>query len=654
MFFFRPHLHLPTLRYILLIAIVLVCGRSILMAGFGYERVLPNSNQNPAGRPMEGKLTIRLEAAMGEWFPEENDGPALPVAAFREEGGPLSTPGPLIRVLEGTVIHSTVSNRLDQPLTIHGLHTRPGNASDVLVVPPGESREANFLAGAPGTYFYWASRNEAETVAQRRAEDGQLNGVIIVDPKDSNPGADAAKAAGDRILVISGWLVVDDETTQPPQFREVLGINGLSWPHTERLTYHVGETVHWRVINASVAIHPMHLHGFYFRVDSVGDAESDTIYSEDQRRVAVTELLRQGRTFTLTWTPERSGNWVFHCHVLPHISPERRFWRSTAMSSGPDMADHSREGMAGLVTGITVLPANRLVPASTKVKLPSRKIELVATEMPGVFGKDPAMEFAIANKGSALRPTIPGPPLILTQGEPTAIRVVNRLLEPLTIHWHGIELESYFDGVAGVSGSGDRLMSPIASGKSFVAQMTPPRAGTFIYHTHIDDIKQLSSGLYGALIVLPPGQRFDPETDRVLVISRAGPGETPIWLNGSRSPEIGSLRAGHKYRLRIINIVPENPPINVSLNVADRPATWRPIAKDGADLPARQRELCPAQLTIGVGETYDFEFSPEQTRELALEVVRPSNRFPAQITPSHKIVELRPESRVAARIPVLQ
>lgn len=126
---------------------------------------------------------------------------------------------------------------------------------------------------------------------------------------------------------------------------------------------------------------------------------------------------------------------------------------------------------------------------------------------------------------------------------------------------------------------------PIPSGKSFVARFTPPRAGTFIYHTHIDDLKQLSSGLYGPLIVLPPMEKFDPERERVLVISRAGPGETLIWLNGSRSPEIAALRTGQKYRLRIINIVPENPPIDISLKVAGSPATWRPIAKDGADLP---------------------------------------------------------------------
>jgi hypothetical protein len=115
---------------------------------------------------------------------------------------------------------------------------------------------------------------------------------------------------------------------------------------------------------------------------------------------------------------------------------------------------------------------------------------------------------------------------------------------------------------------------------------------------------------------------------------------------------MGSFRVGQRYRLRIINIVPENPPITISLKLAEIPAVWRPIAKDGADLLAGQQKLCPAQVTIGVGETYDFEFRSDGTGELALAVVRPSNQFPAQITPSHKVVELRPESRVAVNIAV--
>src|SRR4029077_15816230 len=46
-----------------------------------------------------------------------------------------------------------------------------------------------------------------------------------------------------------------------------------------------------------------------------------------------------------------------------------------------------------------------------------------------------------------------GNPLVLTRGEPAEIKVVNRLKEPTTVHWHGIELESYYDGVPGWSGT---------------------------------------------------------------------------------------------------------------------------------------------------------------------------------------------------------
>ena len=58
-----------------------------------------------------------------------------------------------------------------------------------------------------------------------------------------------------------------------------------------------------------------------------------------------------------------------------------------------------------------------------------------------------------------------------------------------------------------------------------------------------------------------------------------------------------------------INIVPENPPIDVSLKLARVPATWRPIAKDGADSD-RAAGALPTQVTIAVGQTYYFELRP--------------------------------------------
>ncbi len=99
-------------------------------------------------------------------------------------------------------------------------------------------------------------------------------------------------------------------------------MNGKSWPHTERLTYHVGEPVHIRVINVGAAVHPMHLHGFYFNVDSRGD--------ERQRRdFPRREFAAPGQHRADDRRPDdypsrgrrrRPGNWLFHCHDTAHIA----------------------------------------------------------------------------------------------------------------------------------------------------------------------------------------------------------------------------------------------------------------------------------------------------------------------------------------------
>ena len=48
---------------------------------------------------------------------------------------------------------------------------------------------------------------------------------------------------------------------------------------------------------------------------------------------------------------------------------------------------------------------------------------------------------------------IPGSPLVLTRGELTYITIVNRLSAATAVHWHGMELPSYYDGVTGLSGN---------------------------------------------------------------------------------------------------------------------------------------------------------------------------------------------------------
>jgi Putative multicopper oxidases len=210
---------------------------------------------------------------------------------------------------------------------------------------------------------------------------------------------------------------------------------------------------------------------------------------------------------------------------------------------------------------------------------------------------------------------IPGSPIVLTRGRPTDIVVVNRLREPTSIHWHGIELESYSDGVPGWSGSGNHLAPSIAPGDSFVARLTLPRAGTFMYHTHLNDIEQITSGLYGGIVVLEPGERFDSTTDHLFVAGWDGPTEDDstgprTLINGDSLPAVMELAAGVSHRFRFVNIGPANR-FDFMIFRDTSLVSWRRVAKDGADLPPTQAILVPARQNIEVGETFDVELTLE-------------------------------------------
>ena len=247
------------------------------------ERVAINDNRTTAGTHTEGTLSIRLDARLGTWHPDRDTDPGIVVKAFGIEGGPLQVPGPVIRVREGTEIRARVRNSLGDSLALHGLFSRPGtdSSSQAVVIAPGETREIGFLAGQPGTYYYWGATAADTALPARPARDTQLVGALIVDPRDGPAGSD-------RVLLISNW------PTDQPGVANIgrMVINGRSWPHTERMAYKVGDTVRMRLINAGAAVHPMHLHGFYFKVDSRGDERADTVFASGASpRMVVTERL---------------------------------------------------------------------------------------------------------------------------------------------------------------------------------------------------------------------------------------------------------------------------------------------------------------------------------------------------------------------------
>jgi FtsP/CotA-like multicopper oxidase with cupredoxin domain len=375
----------------------------------------------------------------------------------------------------------------------------------------------------------------------------------------------------------------------------------------------------------------MHLHGFYYRLSSVGDGERDQPFEEGHQPQTVTRHLPGGSTMSLEWSPEREGRWIFHCHMVSHMSDEMNLNQHPPDGSKPPpekahVEEHSPEaaGMGGLVLGINVVPGASTEPIHTKPQADARKLRLLVQSRPPTAMLPAGVGYRLLEGDGepAGAPPVPGTPLVLTRGQPVEITVVNQLAATTAVHWHGIELESYYDGVPTWGGDARQVTPPIAPGSSFVARFTPPRAGTFIYHTHWHDVEQLTGGLYGPLIVLEPGQKLDPETDKIFVIGRAGPddGLLLLVLNGTPQPSAVALKAGKRYRFRFINITPDDSDTVVSLRSEAGLVTWRAVGKDGWELPSAQAMVKPAKQEITVGETYDFEYIPERTGDVLLEV----------------------------------
>ena len=358
--------------------------------------------------------------------------------------------------------------------------------------------------------------------------DSQLSGAFIVDPALGREEHD------DRIFVMTEFIGSPTASGLEPAS---LAINGRSWPYTERLALPFGKAVTWRVVNATFGTHPMHLHGTFYSVESLGDYARGTIYDHDSRRLVTTEAMSSGATMTMRWVPDRVGNWLFHCHIQAHVTGDLR-----AADQAPG-ASHAASGhgthdversMAGLVLGINILPGDETAAPDLEPHT-YRPLTIEIESFPNRYGTNPGYGFRIIDPelavaaagapGSQAGPPNPSPTLVLQKNEPVMLRMANKTTQDTTIHWHGIELESYNDGVAGWSGDTRQTTKLVPANGTLDVWFTPPRAGTFIYHTHAHDVHQLSSGMYSALLVVPDRAKFNAEVEKVVLLG--GPGRPP-------------------------------------------------------------------------------------------------------------------------------
>ncbi|HET7814943.1 MAG TPA: multicopper oxidase domain-containing protein [Candidatus Baltobacteraceae bacterium] len=154
---------------------------------------------------------------------------------------------------------------------------------------------------------------------------------------------------------------------------------------------------------------------------------------------------------------------------------------------------------------------------------------------------------------------VPGPTLVVRQGQRVVIDYRNDQSVPDTVHLHGIHgIPVSMDGVAGIS------QDMVMNGGSYRYEFTASQPGTFLYHTH-DNEEMLNSGLYGAIVVLPahPSPQERSDRDDVEIVSSwqiQSLSENHFTINGKSYPATAPIevRSGQRVRLRWINISGEN------------------------------------------------------------------------------------------------
>jgi FtsP/CotA-like multicopper oxidase with cupredoxin domain len=205
---------------------------------------------------------------------------------------------------------------------------------------------------------------------------------------------------------------------------------------------------------------------------------------------------------------------------------------------------------------------------------------------------------------------VPGPLLRCKQGNEIALRLVNKLGEPVTFSLQGLRVPNAMAGVAGLT------QPAVGPGESFDYRFTARDAGLSWYHSHVlpRTAEGIGRGLAGALIVdepRPPAADRDmllllaewTLDDRArILIGRTAPAEagttTRLTVNSRAIPQREVARPRSRLRLRIVSTVASQ-----VLPLGFSGATPMVLAIDGA--PCDTFEPARGTLPVGPGALYD-------------------------------------------------
>ena len=205
----------------------------------------------------------------------------------------------------------------------------------------------------------------------------------------------------------------------------------------------------------------------------------------------------------------------------------------------------------------------------------------------------------------------PGPLLEVARGAAVVVAFTNHLAESTTVHWHGIRLENRFDGVA-------ELTQPaVPPGGAFTYHVRFPDAGIYWYHPHVREDVQQALGLYGNVLVRPPGgAAYGPANrEEVLMLGDVLVGESglvPFGREGATHALMGRFgnvflvngEPGYHLTVRrgeVVRFVLTNASSTRTLNLSFPGTRMKVVASDAG---AFERETWVESVVLGPAERY--------------------------------------------------
>ena len=218
--------------------------------------------------------------------------------------------------------------------------------------------------------------------------------------------------------------------------------------------------------------------------------------------------------------------------------------------------------------------------------------------------------------------SVHGPTIEAVEGDRVRIYVTNRLPAPTTAHWHGILLPSGMDGVGGLT------QKAIQPGETFRYEFQLNQHGTFMYHSHHDEMTQMALGMMGMFVIHPKNSSaLKPDRDFVIMLSewRIDPGTTRpdpsemtdfnvLTMNARVFPGTAPLvvKKGDRVRIRLGNLgAMDHHPIHL------HGYNFHVTATDGGDIPESARHP-ETTVLVAVGQTRTIEFVAENPGDWAL------------------------------------